>query len=273
MAFLSLASTRSRLTALLVVTVLVVFGHYSHLLRPLENLLLLAAQPFQTRLYGLTAAAVAATELATEPELTHEQLREENQALRDEVQNLQIENAHLKTLASETSLLEEQLTFLRDRSYPAVNARVTSRTTEQLSQSLVINRGQADGIRVGDAVIVGDGVLVGTIAQVADHSSQVLLLTSFNSRVGGTVQNDAASPGVVLGEHNISLRIDYLPQLDAVEVGAAVVTSGSEGRVPGGLLIGSITAVEQHPGSLFQSATLQPFYQATKLTILSVITQ
>lgn len=244
--------------------------HYSHITRPFENIITRSIQPVETRVYSLSQRFFGNQD-NTKKNLSYDQLLAQHTQDQDTIQNLIIENAHLQTLVDEAHLLEEQNTFLQERSFRVVTARVTSRSTDQLSQTMLINRGSKQGIENGLPVIVQNGLLVGTIREVQDYSAEVLLLTSFDARVSGLVQNDTQSPGIVQGAHNLTLEMDFIPQFDSVTNGQSVFTSGTDPFIPGGLVIGQIAEVHSESGSLFQQASLQSLFQPSEISIVSII--
>ncbi|MBI2411057.1 MAG: rod shape-determining protein MreC [Candidatus Kerfeldbacteria bacterium] len=244
--------------------------HYSHITRPLDNIITWIIQPLETRTY-LLSQRFFGNQDRTEQNLSYNQLLAQHTEDQDTIQNLIIENAHLQTLVDEVHLLEEQNTFLQERSFQVVTARVTSRSTDQLSQTMVINRGSKQGIQTGLPVIVQNGLLVGMIREVQDYSAEVLLLTSFDARVSGLVQNDSQSPGIVTGAHNLTLEMDFIPQFDSVTSGQSVFTSGTDPFIPGGLVIGQIAEVKSDAGSLFQHASLESLFQPAEISIVSII--
>ncbi|PIW37183.1 MAG: hypothetical protein COW24_01410 [Candidatus Kerfeldbacteria bacterium CG15_BIG_FIL_POST_REV_8_21_14_020_45_12] len=263
---------RSRMPRLWMVVggILILIGlHYSGLLRPLENLSRYVINPVAGLIYRQSA------ENLTGPldldNMTREELLIYTKEIESNLYDALVEKAHLQTLVDETRLTEEQLNFLKGRSFQAVTAKVVGRTTDDLSESIVVNRGKNSGVIPGLAVIAGNGLLVGTVDSVDDNSSTVLLSTSFNSLVSAVVQNEAQSPGMVSGEHNLSLTMEFIPQFDELKVGEMVQTSGAESGVPHGLVVGQIQEVHEEPGSLFKEASLRPLYDPTKLIVVTVL--
>lgn len=244
--------------------------HYTRIAAPIEDIFLRVIQPLQTRLYHASVTTTAA-DTADVSTLSREQLIQHIDALTAAQNNASVKIAQLQMLVDDAHLLESQLAFLKERSFSAVNARVTSRSTEQLSQSVIINRGSANGLQVGLPVITGEGVLVGTVHSVSEHTAEVLLTTSYDSRVSGRIQNDAQSPGVVRGEHNLSLLMEYIPEVDVVSVGETVVTNGADPFIPQGLVVGRVQEVLNAQGDLFQQASVVPLYTSADVFIVSVL--
>ncbi len=244
--------------------------HYTGIGAPVENMILRIIQPLQTQLYRASQGLTSQRRQDLNTRST-EELIQRIEELEKKQQESTVTIAHLQTVVDEAQLLEKQVQFLQERSLTAVTARVTSRSTEQLSQSLMINRGRADGIAEGMPVIVDNGIVVGTIQAASDHAAEVLLTTSYDSRLNARLQNLAQSPGVVRGEHNISLFMEFIPQLDVISVGDIVVTNGADPLVPLGLVIGQVKEILNTQGSLFQQASLTPLFSPSDIFIVSVV--
>ncbi|MFH1426664.1 MAG: rod shape-determining protein MreC [Candidatus Kerfeldbacteria bacterium] len=272
MKFEPLKYLRSKTWIALSLCVLALFLHYTNLARPFENILIRMIQPVQAAVFKVSQLdTISGVSDAEYGGMTHDELVEENKQLRDQVNNLRVDNAHLRTLVDDITLLKEQVDFLEKRSFASVTAKVTSRSTETLSQTLIINRGSEDGVAVGLPVIADNGIVVGTIAVADPYSAEVLLITSSDSLISGIVQNEERSQGILKGEHNISLVMDYIPEPDSIKPSQSVVTSGADPSIPKGLVIGEIQEVIQEPGSLFQRAAILPYFDPAAMTIVSVL--
>ena len=64
--------------------------------------------------------------------------------------------------------------------------------------------------------------------------------------------------GVAQGDLRDELVLELLPPEAAIPEGSLVVTSGLGGNYPPGILIGSITGVEQRPQAPFKRAKIAP---------------
>lgn len=246
--------------------------HYTHVLEPVENLLTRIIQPVQARVYSAVQhQAISNTEDDQYSALSKEELVNEYTQIQERTQQLLIENARLKTVIEESSLLEDQIRFLQEHEYRYLSARITSVSTENISPTIVISKGSEEGVAVGLPVIIEEGVLVGVVTDVQDYASEVRLITNVNSLVSASIQNEDQSPGVVKGEHNLSLVMEFIPQLDTLNVYDSVFTSGADPLIPQGLLIGQVQEIRKEPSSLFQQAVLKPLFQQTELSIVSVI--
>jgi rod shape-determining protein MreC len=64
----------------------------------------------------------------------------------------------------------------------------------------------------------------------------------------------------------------YIPQEEDVSIGDIVLTSGLGGLMPKGLVIGQVTEVQQKEYETFQTATVRPAVDLTRLELALVIT-
>lgn len=181
------------------------------------------------------------------------------------------ESAAIQRLEEENTALRDQLNFLK-AAPTHVGADVIGRNIDPIGTTVVVNRGERDGIVVGNPVIVGRGFIVGEVARVDPTTSVVRLLSDNHSKIGATVANRDKSLGIVEGGFGITVRLNFIPQNEIVRPGDVVITSGLESNVPRGLSIGTIEFVEKNPQEPFQRAILKPLADLHALTVVSIIT-
>jgi len=127
-----------------------------------------------------------------------------------------------------------------------IGARVAGRDFTQRYATVIINRGSRDGIERDAAVIGAGGALVGRIIQVSLWTSTVQLITDPLSGVGARL-SDSRATGLVSGNSDSALRLDYISTRADVAVGEAIVTSGEDGVYPPDLMIGHVTSIDVGP--------------------------
>jgi cell shape-determining protein MreC len=134
----------------------------------------------------------------------------------------------------------------------AVAARVRQRDPSASGRSFLIDRGQADGVRPGLAVVCGES-LVGLVAAASAHAARVVRIddATVASTLPATILStkDGASTrgasGVARGTGDGDVRVWLLKQGDAAP-GDLAVTGVGNPRIPGnplipeGLLIGEV---------------------------------
>ena len=172
--------------------------------------------------------------------------QDENDALKQRVQELEVELKGKEDLSTENQRLNELLN-LRDKSqYKVVNARIIGRDPSVWFDSSIVDRGSLDGVKLNMPVVTNGG-LVGRVTAVGPLTSQVDLLTRDKSGVGAVVGEIAGSSalGVVVGSSKRDLvEMRYVPGSIEVQVGQAVYTTGQDGIYPAGLKVGEIVEVE-----------------------------
>jgi rod shape-determining protein MreC len=195
----------------------------------------------------------------------------ENQQLHMRMAQLELENAHLRTLASENQALRSQLELPGYRNPALKPAEVLSLTGEPYPASATLGVGAKQGVRAGDAVVTSDG-LVGRIGEVASGSSRVVLLTDPNASVACEVE----STGVLgllrfVPSPHPRLLLTSVPFADTIRVGERVLTSGLSTRYPRGIPVGRVTRIGTPDGSLTQEIEIESAARLSRLRFVFVI--
>lgn len=250
------------------VVLVFVLGKATGVLTPLEWVGQKILSPAQAGFYRLGVSWFGGQE-----QVTLQDLDQENQALKDQVNNLLVENTRLLTALSEVDELKQQLEKISTLDASGIPAKVIGRGLNGDQHAIEINVGSQDGVVEGSAVVSEDGIVVGRISRVDAASSIVTLLTSPSIAMAAEIQNEALSPGVVSGEHGLALRMTLIPQTDEVKPNQVVITSGIDEKIPQQLVIGTITNVSSTPGGLFQEATLTPLFDPQNIRVVSVVIQ
>jgi len=197
----------------------------------------------------------------------------ENDALREEVEQLRSEVVSQREIQSENERLRELLKFTDQPSYPrdygTVPARVIGRTDSAWNATITINRGSDDGVAMGQTVVSGQG-LVGQISAVTTNSSQVLLIIDHNSHVEAKIQSTDAA-GTVVGSINGLLEMDFVEKNQKVEKNDTIVTSGTGRLFVKGVPIGVVEEAADQEIEYFKRISINPFVDFAKLEEVLVL--
>jgi len=174
-------------------------------------------------------------------------------------------------LEQENKSLRQQLRFLERTSVKSIGASVIGKNIDPIGSTLLIDRGEVDGLAVNYPVIAEEGVLIGKIAKVYSKNSLIRLVNDSHSRVAATVLNEEKSLGLVEGGYGISVRMNFIPQNEVITIGETIITSGLEPNVPRGLIIGKVESVEKEIYEPFQKAILSPLLPFDRLFSVSVL--
>ncbi|MFA6409968.1 MAG: rod shape-determining protein MreC [Candidatus Buchananbacteria bacterium] len=252
---------------LLAVVFLLIFLHYVSILKPVENLVIRILTPIQRQIYSIGSGINNYYYAAT----SRKDYGEDNKKLTEQINQLTIENAQLKVALQENQEIAKQSGFLARNGLSAVTAKVIGKNPEPNLQSIILDKGLKDGIKIDYPIITADGILVGKISNVKANSSEAILINDSRSKIAATIQNENNTKGVVVGEHGLSLIMELIAKNDVVKVGDVVVTSGLESTVPRGLVIGKINRIVSESNSTFQTAWLQALVRVDNLTVVSVL--
>lgn len=162
------------------------------------------------------------------------------EAERDE---LLAENMLLQGQLDEQAVLLQTLQIQSDYTDRQVlPARILGTDPSGLQQKIIINRGSADGIREGMAVIDGE-FFIGQVVDVEEHRSEVLLITDANASVGARMYNSRAD-GILYGNGrtNPNLTLRHINRsvdpVDSEWIMTSDLFESETAQVPGNIPIG-----------------------------------
>lgn len=201
---------------------------------------------------------------------TSKVLEEENRELRALNTQLVLQTVQLKeeVVALHHGLSTESL-FL-EKHLERVPARVIGKALPQEEQ-YILNRGSKDGIILGAPVIGDDGIFVGKIAAVSDHHSAYRSILDPASMISAEIIGQTPIQGIAKGEHGVGITLDYISVDVDVKPGQIVVTSGLEGGIPSGLIVGTVETIERVPEDLFLKVSIRKPLQNINPSVVSVL--
>lgn len=198
-------------------------------------------------------------------------LTQRNSELEAEVARLQAQIIELQQENAQLDVFSALLNFAQ--AHPEnvyLSATVIGRDPNPFLRYVIINRGSDEGLRRGMPVVSQEG-LVGRIAAVTSDGARVQLITDPATVVNIRLEASGAE-AILSGSITGEVSLDFIPQDVTVETGDLVLTSGLGGNYPANILIGRITGVRTRPFELYQTASVQPVVDFSKLQIVSVIT-
>ncbi|MFA5023555.1 MAG: rod shape-determining protein MreC [Patescibacteria group bacterium] len=257
-------------------TVIVVLGllfflHGVKILSPLENFLLSLTKPFSGHLYSLGNSFNQSYSRSRDK--TDLNLKVDD--LNREIARLTVNQASCQEIESENQKLHNQLKFLSDHNFKAVVANVLAKEalaeTGEQSQDFIIDKGSRNGLRVGLGVVSEEGVIVGQVIEIKENTAKICLTTSSGCKLAGAILNQTKTQGLTDGDLGLTIKMNYIPQLEKISPNDIVITSGLGGNIPRGLVIGKITQVKNESNEVWQAATIEPLINFNNLTVVSVI--
>jgi rod shape-determining protein MreC len=195
-------------------------------------------------------------------------LREENERLRTENEQLRALAADAEELQNRVEELEKIAKLDAPAELTAVAARIVANGPTDFDQVRFIDKGSADGVVRGQAVIDENG-LVGRIDLVSEHSARVRLLT--DPRLGVGVRDlESNETGWVEGRGgDETLRLEMFSASEDVEEGDLIVTDGS--RFPPGIVVGRVAETATGEAGFALFADVIPSVEFSRIDFVKVI--
>jgi len=190
-------------------------------------------------------------------------LREENRILRDRIDLLTRMAEEGQAINDENARLRNLLDFRKMIPYASMPAQVIGRDPSNWSNSLIIDKGAANGVKQNMAVMSTRGI-VGRIVEIGKYSSKVLLITDPNLKVGVLIRRNRQG-GVMVGRPGDRCKIIYIALDSDAKPGDKVITAGFGGVFPKGILVGEIEKVGKEEGRLYKYAIVKPSQDLSKL--------
>jgi rod shape-determining protein MreC len=195
--------------------------------------------------------------------------RSENERLRKRVQALEVERQKLLEAEATNRRLKELLDFRSHLPDTAITAAIIANSASSWFQSCLLNKGSADGVRKGMAVVTPLGV-VGQVVSVTARTAKVILLTDPNSGIDVLVQR-TRSRGIVSGALEDGTVLKYVKRSEDIQEGDRLITSGVDGVFPKGLMVGTVIKVRKQHLGLFQFIEVLPAVRSERVEEVLVV--
>jgi rod shape-determining protein MreC len=180
----------------------------------------------------------------------NERLQRENLVLKGrshQMASLQAENVRLRALLNSSALLRDDVLV----------AELIGVSPDPVRHQLVLNKGENDGVFVGQPLIDANG-LMGQIVETSAINSRALLITDATHSIPVQVNRNgvrAIAEGTgVLG----SLEIHHVAATTDIQQGDLLVSSGLGGRFPVGYPVAVVSEVVRDPGQAFARIKATP---------------
>lgn len=247
--------TRLLVCVLAAVSLMVVDHRYQHL-QTLRAMLSIVVYPLQVAVH----APFAASRWISENAASKQTMASENARLRREhllirarlgkFEELEAENRRLRQLLDSSTKVGERVLI----------AEVMAVDMDPFSRRILLNKGERDGVYVGQPLIDGAGIM-GQVVHVGPYASTGLLITDPSHALPVQV-NRSGLRAIALGSGAAgTLQLLHLPYNADVEPGDLLLTSGLGGRFPAGHPVGKVLSVDTDGSQAFARVIVQPAAQ------------
>ncbi len=180
--------------------------------------------------------------------------REENERLTEQLNTLNQSNRDIAELKAENERLNRLLDLKSSLKYASVGARVVSYEPNNWYDTLVINKGTNNGVKIGAAVISSGGI-VGKVTDAGIGWARVSSLLNDETAVGVRIIR-TGELAVVEGDSALSSqKYCKLSFFDGtLSAGDALETTGEAGVYPEGIMVGTVMKVENEEYAVVEPA-------------------
>lgn len=187
----------------------------------------------------------------------------------ERIKNLEQRNIELtlklrdwQDLKQENADLRKQLDVSFSKSHNLVLAKVLG---QNRYLQFVVESGH--DIREGQVAVYQDN-LVGVVVKEGNGIGFLRLISDPDSKIPAKL---TSATGIVVGEYASGMVLEKVSKNEILTAGDVVTTSGLEGLVPPGLLIGRIKETTSSKDSLFQQAVVEPLIDVSSITTIFLV--
>ena len=194
----------------------------------------------------------------------------ENELLRNQVNELHFKLQERSALVNSTLRLEQLLELRSKLDLPTAAASIISVDTTPWFRAVTIDKGFDDGLRQDMAVLGPEGIVGRVVGQIGPTVAKIQLIIDREAAAGAVIERTGVA-GVVTGIGSTTvLSMNYVANLNEVNVGDRVITSGIEGIYPRGFTIGQVKSVESDSG-LHQVIEIEPAVDFSQLSEVIIV--
>ncbi len=183
-------------------------------------------------------------------------IKRDNEILRQLNVNLSDEVNRLRQARLENIRLRAMLNMKERSEFNLVACDIIGKSLHLLRNTITINVGESDGIKVNMPVISETG-LVGKIIATSNHYSICQLILNKDFRASAKVQRSRID-GIISWNGGESVQFKNVTKTQDVKEGDIVTTSEYSSIFPPDIKIGFVTKIGELQGSLFKDISVAP---------------
>ena len=205
----------------------------------------------------------------------YEALLAENQALKEQIAQMQEDNRLADSISRENDRLRDLLELRQENEdYELVDGYIISRSSTDWNSTFTIDKGTASGIQEGMCAITGNGEVVGLVTEAGSNYCVVKTVLDSSLEISATIASTGYS-GMVQGGYSTGneglLRMNYLPSSAIIRNNDQVVTAGST-VYPRNLVLGTVVDAGMGDTGVAKYAILKPAADIENLEQVFILT-
>ena len=170
-----------------------------------------------------------------------------NSSILQRYEALEQENERLKQILNAASNLDNKVEI----------TRIISVNVNPYRHTIVIDKGERDGVYEGQVLLDADGV-IGQILHTNFLTSEAILISDSDHALPVEINRNGLRT-IVLGNGSYTkLNVPYIPNNADIEVGDLLVTSGLGGKFPSGYPVAKVEFIESDLSEQFYKVSAKP---------------
>ncbi len=207
---------------------------------------------------------------------SYESLLAENEALKEQLSQMEDQARQAAALTKENQALRDALELKQNNEgYKMVDGYIISWSSNDWSSTFTINQGTNAGIAEGMCAITANGEVVGLVTEVGSNYSVIKTVLDSSLEISATIVSSGYN-GMVKGgystDHPDLLRMNYLPSSATIRNNDQVVTTGST-VYPRNLILGYVVDAGFDDTGVAKYALLEPAADIGALDQIFIITE
>ena len=170
-----------------------------------------------------------------------------NSSILQRYESLEQENERLKQILNAASNLDNEVEI----------TRIISVNVNPYRHTIVIDKGERDGVYEGQILLGADGV-IGQILHTNFLTSEAILISDSDHALPVEINRNGLRT-IVLGNGSYTkLDVLYIPNNADIEIGDLLVTSGLGGKFPSGYPVAKVDFIESDLSEQFYKVSAKP---------------
>ena len=170
-----------------------------------------------------------------------------NSSILQRYESLEQENERLKQILNAASNLDNKVEI----------TRIISVNVNPYRHTIVIDKGERDGVYEGQVLLGADGV-IGQILHTNFLTSEAILISDSDHALPVEINRNGLRT-IVLGNGSFTkLDVPYIPNNADIEIGDLLVTSGLGGKFPSGYPVAKVDFIESDLSEQFYKVSAKP---------------
>lgn len=190
--------------------------------------------------------------------------------LKEEHAKLKVDLMKLADVESENIELNNKLNIKKKYFKESIVCQILSLNYNSQSHHFLVDKGQIDGVQIGQIVVDQSGI-VGQVIEANETSSVVRTILSDQLYLTGYIKSGKSNYQSLIKGDGYFLSIDYFSKTNNINLNDEVFTTGDNLNIPKGLRIGKIKKLINTELNDFYKVVVEPSSNPYKESFLIIV--